>query len=233
MITNQQTGRSKGYAFIEFTNYKEFQTALSPKEPIIFGKQKLVFNSAKNKYDEDDKNNETNQITNINNINLIGMNDINYIKLLKSNSADSFNENESCDTTISNAIISRDSNSSNNSNNNSNPNIIINSIDSNYSNKFSKNMNLVNGFLGESKVPDLRKIYKEEDPQDLLTLQIKYSLKRMEKEYFMNCINSRNLNNMNNNYNYCEYFFTNRNKIWENNDEKIRTCPFNFSDNYF
>ena len=54
MITNQQTGRSKGYAFIEFTNYKEFQTALSPKEPIIFGKQKLVFNSAKNKYDSDE-----------------------------------------------------------------------------------------------------------------------------------------------------------------------------------
>ena len=42
-------------------------------------------------------------------------------------------------------------------------------------------MNLVNGFLGESKVPDLRKIYKEEDPQDLLTLQIKYSLKRWKK----------------------------------------------------
>jgi RNA recognition motif-containing protein len=61
LITNQQTGRSKGYAFIEFTNYKEFQTALSPKEPIIFGKQKLVFNSAKNRYDNNDnilKNNK-------------------------------------------------------------------------------------------------------------------------------------------------------------------------------
>ena len=37
-MINQQTGRSKGYAFIEFTNYKEFQNALNPKKPIIFGK---------------------------------------------------------------------------------------------------------------------------------------------------------------------------------------------------
>ena len=60
MIVNQQTGRSKGYAFFEFSSYKEFYEALNIKEPLIFGKQKLVLNSAKNRYDydEDDKINE-------------------------------------------------------------------------------------------------------------------------------------------------------------------------------
>ncbi len=48
---NQETNKSKGYAFIEFTNYIEFQQALNNPDPIIFGQQKLVFNSAKNRYD--------------------------------------------------------------------------------------------------------------------------------------------------------------------------------------
>ena len=51
LIVDQETGRSKGYAFFEFLNYKEFNQALNIKEPLIFGKQKLVMNSAKNKYD--------------------------------------------------------------------------------------------------------------------------------------------------------------------------------------
>ena len=50
-MINPETNESKGYAFIEFANYKEFQTALNNTEPIIFGKQKLVFNLAKNKHD--------------------------------------------------------------------------------------------------------------------------------------------------------------------------------------
>ena len=60
LIVNQQTGRSKGYAFFEFSNYKEFYEALNIKEPLIFGKQKLVLNSAKNRFDfdDDDKINE-------------------------------------------------------------------------------------------------------------------------------------------------------------------------------
>ena len=60
LIINQQTGRSKGYAFFEFSSYKEFYEALNIKEPLIFGKQKLVLNSAKNRfdYDDDDKINE-------------------------------------------------------------------------------------------------------------------------------------------------------------------------------
>ena len=95
---------------------------MSPKDPIIFGKQKLVFNSAKNKYDNDDE------------INI--MNNANYLNeiKLKSNSDNSFNENESCDTAISNAIISRDSNNSNNINNETNASNYL--CDVNVSNKF-------------------------------------------------------------------------------------------------
>ena len=178
---------------------------MSQKDPIIFGKQKLVFNSAKNKYDSDDEIDDVNIVNNSININNINKNNLNEIKL-KSNSADSFNENESCDTTFSNAIISRDSNWSNNSNN---INYLINTTEVN------KNKNFI-GFLGENKIPDVKKIYKEEDKNDELTLQIKFALKKMEREYFLNYNNNKR-----NNYNYCEYFFNNINKIWENNDERL------------
>jgi len=175
---------------------------MSQKDPIIFGKQKLVFNSAKNKYDNDD---EINIMDNANYLNEIK---------LKSNSDNSFNENESCDTAISNAIISRDSNNSNNINNETNASNYL--CDVNVSNKFMKNNNLYSIFSTENKIPDIKKIYKEEDSQDLLTLQIKSALKKMEKEYlFRKKIENNNI------YNYCEYFFSNNNtKFFENNDEK-------------
>ena len=38
----------------------------------------------------------------------------------------------------------------------------------------------------------------------------------MEQEYFLNYNCGKRSN-----YNYCEYFFNNINKIWENNDEKL------------
>ena len=63
-MINPETNKSKGYAFIEFTNYKEFQSALNNPEPIIFGKQKLVFNSAKNRYDSKLDNEEMPNINN-------------------------------------------------------------------------------------------------------------------------------------------------------------------------
>ena len=66
-----------------------------------------MFNSAKNKYDDDEINNNLSS----NNIN------INTEIKLNSNSSDSFNENENLDTTASNALISRDSNLSNKSSN--------------------------------------------------------------------------------------------------------------------
>ena len=46
-IVNQQTWRSKGYAFFKFSNYREFYNALNIKEPLIFVKQKSVLNSVK------------------------------------------------------------------------------------------------------------------------------------------------------------------------------------------
>ena len=63
-MINPETNKSKGYAFIEFTNYKEFQSALNNPEPIIFGKQKLGFNSAKNRYDSKIDNEEMSNINN-------------------------------------------------------------------------------------------------------------------------------------------------------------------------
>ena len=98
LIVNQETGRSKGFAFIEFTNYKEFQNALNPKNDIIFGKQKLVFNSAKNKYDNNDD---------IRNNPLINKKNNNE-EVISSIGSDS------CETMTSTAKISRDSNNSNN-----------------------------------------------------------------------------------------------------------------------
>ena len=154
-----------------------------------------MFNSAKNKYDDDEINNNLSS----NNIN------INTEIKLNSNSSDSFNENENLDTTASNALVSRDSNLSNKSSN---------LAYVNNSNKFGKNKNLIS-FLGENEIPNVKKIYKEEDSQDALTLKIKYALKKMEQEYFLNNMQG------NNNYNYCEYFFSNRYKMLENNEENI------------
>lgn len=50
-MKNNETNKSKGYGFIEFNDYIEFKHALDNTEPVIFGKQKLIFNSARNKYD--------------------------------------------------------------------------------------------------------------------------------------------------------------------------------------
>ena len=50
-MTNKENNKSKGYGFIEFSNFKEYQSAINNNEPIILGKKKLVFNSAKNRYD--------------------------------------------------------------------------------------------------------------------------------------------------------------------------------------
>ena len=181
---------------------------MSQKDPIIFGKQKLVFNSAKNKYDIDEENDLSNKI--------------------KTNSENnSFNENESCDTAISNAIISRDSNSSNISNNNNqnslnNINMII-YTNTQLNNNFNSNINTKSFLEGNNKFPDVKKIYSNtnEERKDLLSLHIKQVLSKMKKEYFLNNINTNN-NSYLNKYNYCEYYFSSgTNKIWENNDDNL------------
>ena len=205
LITNQQTGRSKGFAFLEFTDYKEFRTAMKPKDPIIFGRQRLVFNSAKNKYDNDNSNeiSKKNEVDNSN-----------YLMKSKaySNSVDSFNEYESDDTAFSNALNPKE----NNCNNSCSLNLNLNANKDNTIN-FKKKKNS-EGFLGENKTPDVTKIYKEEDSEDLLTLQIKNALKKMEQEYYYNYKFGKNKNGYNN-YNYCEYFFSH--KFRENIDENF------------
>ena len=109
LITNQQTGRSKGYAFIEFTNYKEFHEALNTKEPLIFGKQKLVLNSAKNRFDYDNQER----------INDLG--NMNFIEERKSlDSLNTVSQNQGLSSTESGISSMRNSKESLNSNGNSN-----------------------------------------------------------------------------------------------------------------
>lgn len=50
-MKNNDTNKSKGYGFIEFKDYIEFKHALDNTEPLILRKKKLIFNSARNKYD--------------------------------------------------------------------------------------------------------------------------------------------------------------------------------------
>ena len=110
LITNQQTGSSKGYAFIEFTNYKEFHEALNIKEPLIFGKQKLVLNSAKNRFDYDDEE-KANDLGNMN-----------YKEERTSlDSLNSFSQNQGLSSTESGISLMRNSKESSNSNGNNNP----------------------------------------------------------------------------------------------------------------
>jgi hypothetical protein len=181
---------------------------MKPKDPIIFGRQRLVFNSAKNKYDNDNSNeiSKKNEVDNSN-----------YLMQSKahSNSADNFNEHESDDTAVSNALTPKENDCNNSCN--PNPNFNANKENKESHPNLNKKKNS-EGFSGENKTPDVTKIYKEEDSQDLLTLQIKNALKKMEQEYYYNYKLRKNKNG-HNNYNYCEYFFSRTSKIWENNDE--------------
>ena len=82
-------------------NYKEFNDALNIKEPLIFGKQRLVLNSAKNKYnyEEDEKINEIKKKTSYENRQSFG-------------SLNSFNQNHSlsnAETEVSSIRNSKDS----------------------------------------------------------------------------------------------------------------------------
>ena len=73
------------------------------------------------------------------------------------------------------------------------------------------------GFLGDNKKTDEKKIFKNDDPNDLLTLQIKYAINNINAQYvnktneimsplcdyYCNCHlnnnNNKNLNDSNNN----------------------------------
>jgi hypothetical protein len=213
---------SKGYGFIEFTSYKEFQNALNQKDPIIFGKQKLVFNSAKNKYDNDEEL--------VENIPLINAN-TNTTKVNTNPENLSYNSSDSFDTVTSTERISGVSNGSNNSDN------IINHL----KNRFKDN-NI--GFLGEKNKPNKKQIYKNEDNDDLLTLQIKYALSKMSAQF---SVNNLNINKPLSSNFACEYYMSNINnntntnnspnnkdKIVNNNEKlKIGNVSNNRSNYYY
>ena len=97
LILDHETGRSKGYAFFEFSNYKEFNRALNLKDSLIFGKQKLVLNSAKNRFDESDE--ETN-------------NDLSMRSLDSSNSLNRASALSSSETRVSSTRNSKEPNNS-------------------------------------------------------------------------------------------------------------------------
>ena len=159
-MTNPETNKSKGYAFIEFTNYKEFQTALNFPEPIILGKQKLVFNSAKNRYDS----NQNNLSENINNPN-INNNNIQINKAIKDN-----------DSNHNNYLLTH---------NKDNINIRISGVSDGSTNNSSTNTSYNSASLGIKQKENFSKLdTKIEDSP--FNIQIKYALKNMANFYGKN-----------------------------------------------
>lgn len=96
-MINPETNKSRGYAFAELTNYNEFQSALNNSEPIILGKQKIIFCLAKNRYDYNQY--MTNLFLN-NKENFINYNNIKICEL-NNNHSQTFSENEKINTKIS------------------------------------------------------------------------------------------------------------------------------------
>ena len=166
-MMNPETNKSKGYAFIEFTNYKEFQSALSNPEPIIFGKQKLVFNSAKNRYDSKLDNEE---ISNINNNIQI------YDKI---NNKDIFIYNPIAIRNKDNLKIQISGNS-NGSSNNSSTNSSLNSVLQGDKNK-----------IKQKEIDKEKEKEKEKEKLELfnnikdspINMQVKYALENMANSY--------------------------------------------------
>ena len=157
-MINPETNESKGYAFIEFSNYKEFQTALNNTEPIIFGKQKLVFNLAKNKHDSNQYNQN---IILENKENLKVFNSIN-----NSNSISHFNTNK---LIIEKEVIN-----------------IKNSGTSDENNKNSSINSFSNSSLQKNKIKenqDNNSLNIEEINNYPINEQIKYALKNMVNLY--------------------------------------------------
>ena len=167
-MINPETNKSKGYAFIEFTNYKEFQSALNNPEPIIFGKQKLVFNSAKNRYDSKLDNKEMSNINN--NIQI-------------------YDKNNKKDFLIYNPISIR---------NKENLKIQISGNSNGSSNNSSTNSSLNSAFQGDKNKNKIKQKEIEQDKEkenvqifnnikdNPINLQVKYALENMANFYGKN-----------------------------------------------
>ena len=162
-MINPETNKSKGYAFIEFTNYKEFQSALNNPEPIIFGKQKLVFNSAKNRYDSKIDNEEMSNINN--NIQIYD----------KNNNNDFFIYNPISIRNKENLKIQISGNS-NGSSNNSSTNSSLNSVLHADKNKIKQKE------IEKEKEKENIQIFKnmKDNP---INIQVKYALENMANSY--------------------------------------------------
>lgn len=201
LITNQQTGRSKGYAFFEFSNYKEFCEALNIKEPLIFGKQKLVLNSAKNRFDYDDEEK----------INELGNSNTQFGEDRQSlDSSNSFNQNQplsSRDTGVSSIRNSKES---------------LNSSGNNLSFLGDKTKPEINKFNLKDDSNDLQLQIKD----SLKKLSEQYSMNKYENQ---NCLyNYYCTPFLFNNFNKKEHYFVNKHNSFNetNNYNFNQACPF-------
>jgi len=186
LIVDHETGRSKGYAFFEFSNYKEFNRALNLKDSLIFGKQKLVLNSAKNRFDEIDE--ETN--TDLSLRSLDNLNSLNQTSTLSSS-----------ETGVSSIRNSKESNNS----------IINNNSISEEKGKYEKDMD--NSFDGELtyQIKDsLKKLseqyYQCDNKTSLFNYYCSpfmYNLQNRKDFYFVNKIKEKR--NDNNFYSKCPF----------------------------
>ena len=160
MIVNHENGNSKGYAFFEFTNYKEFSDALKLKG-IIFGKQTLVLNSAKNKYEHNDED-KINELSNMH------YNNPDDIKSLNTSMSTVTIPLSTAETGLSSHRASKEFFNINNN--------------YNYSNNYNYYNIRISGhsFFGEKANDNIKKneIYNE------IELQIKDSLKRLSEQYY-------------------------------------------------
>ena len=208
MIVNHENGNSKGYAFFEFTNYKEFSDALKLKG-IIFGKQTLVLNSAKNKYENNDEDK-------INELSKMHFNNSDDLKSLDS----SMISNQTIPLSMAETGLSSNRNSKE-----------LFNISNNY-NYYNYNYNKITSysFFDEKTNDNIKKndIYKE------IEYQIKDSLKKLSEQYYQ-YDNKPSLFNyycspfIYNSKNKKNYFFVNKfeeNASVNSNDNSCLSCPF-------
>ena len=174
-MKNNDTNKSKGYGFIEFKDYIEFKHALDNTEPLILRKKKLIFNSAKNKYDNYNnpfyvyniKNNNDNKIY------YNKYNDYNFYQVNKENINNNIIKPIHKERQNKFEIIYKNVNPEIKENMNNN---IINTIHKERQNKFELIYKNVNQEIKE----------KTNIKNCSINEQIKYSLKNLSKNYSKN-----------------------------------------------
>jgi len=180
--------------------------ALNIKEPLIFGKQKLVLNSAKNRFDYDDEE-KTNELGNMN---------CKEEKERKSlDSLNSNSQNHGLSSTESGISSIRNSKESSNSNGNNNPFL------ENKSKAENNSLDL------NDETNDLQLLIKD----SLKKISEQYYMSQSNNSSLYNYYCTPFLYN---NYNMSNYFFGNikyENENSENIRDIIRNCSFEFMEN--